>query len=77
MILTGWDTMTQGVLVSVSAVMYTRIIILDRALIVRSLICICREVSEIPLCVLQQTLLTNNRPHAAGLPDANKKQRTQ
>jgi len=37
------------------------------------LICICKKVSEKPPCVRQQTLFTNNRPHAAGLPDADEK----
>jgi len=31
------------------------------------LICICKKVREKPLCFRQQTLFTNNRPHAAGL----------
>jgi len=39
-------------------------------------VCICKKVSEKPPCVRQQTLFINNRPHAAGLPDADEKLRT-
>ena len=71
----------QRVLVSVSAVVYTRIIVSDRIgshpyhpfSICKKYKSICKKVSEIPPCVLQQTLFTNNGPHVAGLPDADKK----
>jgi len=37
------------------------------------LIYTCKKVSEKPPCVRQQTLFTNNIPHAAGLPDVDEK----